>query len=95
MTYGFLDRLFSGEEATMLSSTTKAVPTLVGSRQPARIIPRAFDPRPRRPAAYADNAEPSLDEVIGDPMVRRLMDRDGVVVDSLLSLLDEVRLRLR
>ncbi|WP_170834509.1 hypothetical protein [Magnetospirillum fulvum] len=54
-----------------------------------------FDHRSRRPACYAGNAEPSLDEVIGDPMVRHLMARDGVVVESLMSLLDEVRLRLR
>jgi hypothetical protein len=95
MSYGFLDRLFSDEEATMLSGTNRAVPILVGSRQPARIVSRVFDHRTRRPPCYAGNAEPSLDEVIGDPMVRHLMDRDGVVVDSLLSLLDEVRLRLR
>ncbi|CCG41036.1 hypothetical protein [Magnetospirillum molischianum] len=79
----------------MLSGATKAVPTLVGPRQPTRIVSRVFDYRSRRPACYVGNAEPSLDEVIGDPMVRHLMERDGVVIDSLLSMLDEVRLRLR
>lgn len=79
----------------MLSGTTKAIPIVSGPRQPARIVTRVFDHRTRRPACYAGNAEPSLDEVIDDPMVRHLMARDGVVVESLMSLLDEVRLRLR
>jgi hypothetical protein len=52
--------------------------------------------RPHRPGPYfLGNVEPTLDEVMDDPMVRRLMDRDGVAVDSLLGLIDEVRDRLR
>jgi hypothetical protein len=51
--------------------------------------------RPQRASLFLDGAEPSLDEVMGDPMVRRLMDRDGVEVDSLLTLIEEVRHRLR
>lgn len=38
--------------------------------------------------------EPSLDEVMADPIVHSLMDRDGVAVDSLNSLIAEVRGRL-
>ncbi|RAU23778.1 hypothetical protein CU669_01420 [Paramagnetospirillum kuznetsovii] len=44
---------------------------------------------------FADNAEPPLDEVMGDPMVRDLMARDGVAEDSLRVLIDSVRIRLR
>lgn len=49
----------------------------------------------RAGAFFVGNAEPSLDEVMDDPMVRRLMDRDGVAKASLQSLINEVRLRLR
>ncbi|MGE5504773.1 MAG: hypothetical protein ACM31L_10150 [Actinomycetota bacterium] len=51
--------------------------------------------RPQRASLFLDGAEPSLDEVMDDPMVRRLMDRDGVEVDHLLSLIEEVRGKLR
>jgi hypothetical protein len=38
--------------------------------------------------------EPSLDEVMADPIVHSLMDRDGVAIESLNSLIAEVRGRL-
>ena len=31
-----------------------------------------------RPALYCGNAEPSVDELLNDPIVHRLMERDGV-----------------
>lgn len=49
----------------------------------------------RAASHFLGNAEPPLDELMGDPMVRRLMDRDGVEMDSLLTLIDTVRDRLR
>jgi hypothetical protein len=50
--------------------------------------------RGRSAAFFLGNVEPTLDEVIGDPMVRRLMDRDGVEVDVLRTLMEEIRDRL-
>ena len=38
--------------------------------------------------------EPPLAELMADEVVRRMMARDGVKADQLLSLIDEVRLRL-
>jgi hypothetical protein len=45
--------------------------------------------RPR--ATFLANSEPSLDDVMADDVVRRLMARDGVGVADLLSLIDRVR----
>jgi len=44
--------------------------------------------------AFQGNGEPPLAEVIADDTVRRMMARDGVDLDQLLVLLDEVRTRL-
>jgi len=44
--------------------------------------------------AFQGSGEPPLAEVIADDTVRRMMDRDGVDLDQLLVLLDEVRTRL-
>jgi len=46
-------------------------------------------------SAFVGNAEPPLAEVMGDPIVRGLMARDGVQPESLQGLIDEVRGRLR
>lgn len=43
---------------------------------------------------YAGNAEPPLDELVNDPIVRGLMARDGVAIESLCGLIVEVRRRL-
>jgi hypothetical protein len=41
------------------------------------------------------DGEPSLDEILVDPIVRRLMERDGVQAPELISLIDEAKKRLR
>lgn len=51
--------------------------------------------RLNRSADYLGNAEPALDEMMSDEVIRRVMARDGVAVDQLLSLLDRVRSNLR
>jgi len=43
---------------------------------------------------FMGNVEPPLDEMIDDDVIRRVMARDGVAVDDLLSLIAEVRTRL-
>ncbi|KIL98015.1 hypothetical protein CCC_01076 [Paramagnetospirillum magnetotacticum MS-1] len=45
-------------------------------------------------AYYEGCAEPTLDEVMADPIIHRLMDRDGVALESLTTLIAEVRGRL-
>lgn len=50
--------------------------------------------RVRAIAHFAGNLEPSLEDVMADPIIHRLMDRDGVAVDTLTSLIAEVRGRL-
>jgi|GEM_PF-3195588 len=47
-----------------------------------------------RCGVYAGNAEPPLDELVNDPIVRDLMARDGVGLASLCGLIAEVRRRL-
>ena len=44
---------------------------------------------------YEGNGEPSLDEIMDDDVIRRVMARDGVQRDQLMSLLDHMRNRLR
>lgn len=78
----------------MLSSAYRSTP------QPAeiRVVRRlgsAIGGRSARTFAYCGGGiEPTLDEVMADPIVHRLMARDGVAVDSLNSLIAEVRGRL-
>ena len=43
---------------------------------------------------FTGNAEPSLDEVMDDPVIRVLMAKDGVGEDCLRGLIDQVRNRL-
>ena len=79
----------------MLSSAYRSTP------QPAeiRVVRRlgaSLSGRSARSFAYCSGGiEPPLDEVMADPIIHRLMARDGVAVDSLNSLIDEVRGRLR
>jgi len=42
-------------------------------------------------AAFAGTREPSLVEVLNDPIVRCMMRRDGVPLDSLQGLLRRIR----
>jgi hypothetical protein len=44
---------------------------------------------------YAANEEPQLADLLTDPMVRSLMDSDGVAEDSLSQLLHCARSRLQ
>lgn len=48
----------------------------------------------RMPSRFLANAEPPLDEMMSDEVMRRVMARDGVEVTALMSLIDEVRGRL-
>ncbi len=78
----------------MLSSAYRSTP------QPAeiRVVRRLGSTtagRPSRAFAYCHGGtEPSLDEVMADPIIHRLMARDGVALDSLVTLIAEVRGRL-
>lgn len=49
----------------------------------------------RRPLYFEGNAEPSIDELMDDEVVRRVMARDGVQPEQLRSLMDCMRNRLR
>lgn len=44
---------------------------------------------------FEGNAEPSLDELMDDDVVRRVMARDGVHPDHVRSLMNRMRDRLR
>lgn len=48
-----------------------------------------------RKADFLGNDEPSLDELMDDDLVRRVMARDGLQPHQVWSLLDDMRLRLR
>ena len=55
-----------------------------------------FERRARLASSFfVGNAEPSLDELMADPVMRGMMACDGVAADSLLGLIAEVRTRLR
>jgi len=42
-------------------------------------------------APFCGNEEPSLSELLGDPIVRCLMERDGVQMIQLLKIISEAR----
>lgn len=50
--------------------------------------------RPGRPAPIGCQDEPSLEDMIRDPVMQAVMARDGVAPGALLALADEVRDRL-
>ncbi|WP_141400618.1 hypothetical protein [Magnetospirillum sp. 15-1] len=78
----------------MLSSAYRSTPQPAGIRA-ARRLGVATGGRSSRSFAYiGGGVEPTLDEVMADPIVHRLMARDGVALDSLNSLIAEVRGRL-
>lgn len=62
-----------------------------GAAQPAF----AVGLRARSGRDFEGNGEPSLDELMGDEVIRRVMARDGVQPDQLWSLMDCMRNRLR
>jgi hypothetical protein len=43
----------------------------------------------------ARRPEPSLDDLLGDPIMHCLLARDGLTVDEVRRLLDEMKQRLR
>ena len=48
----------------------------------------------RNPRVRADDPEPSIAELLDDPVLQILMKRDGVARDELLDIIDTARLRL-
>jgi hypothetical protein len=48
----------------------------------------------RNPKVRADDPEPSLDELLDDPVLQLLMARDGVARADLLEVIDDARSRL-
>ena len=78
----------------MLSSAYRSTPQPVEIRV-LRRRGSTMAGRSTRAFAYCGGGiEPSLDEVMADPIVHRLMARDGVALDSLNTLIAEVRGRL-
>lgn len=43
---------------------------------------------------YSDNAEPSVEEMLHDPLVRLRMERAGIVPESIETLLRDAKRRL-
>jgi hypothetical protein len=79
----------------MLSSAYRSTPQTAEIRV-VRRLGTSLAARSARSFAYCNGGvEPPLDEVMADPIIHRLMARDGVALDSLNSLIDEVRGRLR
>ena len=79
----------------MLPNAIKATPIVSDPRYAARCGSLFATPLRRHGSFFIGNAEPSLDEMMADPIMRGLMARDGVAPDSLRGLIDEVRDRLR
>jgi hypothetical protein len=48
----------------------------------------------RNPRVRADDPEPSINELLDDPVLQILMRRDGVAREDLLDLVDAARLRI-
>lgn len=47
-----------------------------------------------RGASFLGPNEPCLEDLLGDPVLRRLMASDGVEVDALRALISDMRTRL-
>ena len=78
----------------MLTSTPRST-SLPAEIRVARRFGAAMGGRSARSSSFFNgNAEPSLEDLMADPIMHRLMARDGVALDSLNSLIDEVRGRL-
>jgi hypothetical protein len=74
----------------MPSSRSKPTPFAskrpsMGTTQSGRDCEKSF---------YAGNCEPSLGDLLDDPILRRLMDSDGIDHEQLWHLIDETRVRL-
>lgn len=67
--------------------TRGSVQSAYGRTTFATCAPKAVD--------FEGNDEPSLDELMDDDVVRRVMARDGVQPDQVWSLMDALRNRLR
>jgi len=78
----------------MLSGAYRSTPQPAEIRLVRRLGAASSGSRARAAAYFGSNAEPSLDEVMADPIVHRLMARDGVGLESLNILIAEVRGRL-
>jgi hypothetical protein len=48
----------------------------------------------RAPKVRADDPEPSIADLLDDPVLQILMSRDGVERDALLDLIDAARLKI-
>lgn len=60
-------------------------------------ILKSFKSRPsafEKPDLYAANEEPSIDELMGDPIMDALLARDGLHRDLVHRCIDEARARL-
>ena len=79
----------------MLTTAIQATSTITDLRRVSN-SGVLFERRSRLPSSFfVGNAEPSLNEIMNDPIMRGMMACDGVAADSLLGLIDEVRTRLR
>ncbi|MBI4968010.1 MAG: hypothetical protein HZC25_07805 [Rhodospirillales bacterium] len=65
--------------------------TMVGFSKPDLDFRRS---RSTDPDVYVGNREPSLADLIGDPLTRSLMASDGVEPETLASLLEAIRASL-
>ncbi len=54
----------------------------------------AMGKRVRAPSLFIGNQEPSLDELIGDELVGRVMARDGLHPDQVRVMMEDMRARL-
>jgi hypothetical protein len=75
------------------------VPIMTRTSIPARSGESHSSPVPRGSAGrmahgQPGDSEPLLADMMADDVVRRVMARDGVAVEQLLSLLDDMRARL-
>lgn len=70
-----------------------ANPTLAATAMEGRGAPASFalGMRSRNSSHFLGNSEPSLDELLADEVLRRVMARDGVEPEKLRALADHVR----
>ena len=79
----------------MLTTALQATPTIPDLRRASHGAV-LLERRARLSTSFfVGNAEPTLDEMMADPIMHGMMACDGVAADSLLGLIDEVRTRLR
>lgn len=68
--------------------TSNLGPAGRGAAQPTPVTAQPGD------SYFLDGAEPPLGEVLDDPMVRSLMNSDGVNVEMLMAVIAEARRKL-